>query len=336
DYVHDPPADDGTGTCWTYREYQGLKVSSSPNWQYYTSGQFWALVPGFKQVPKWNPDPGDPNWGTLGSQTVPAYQWVQVPGFRAFFGPGNEVMTDASPSGAPYIVWGYCGSPQSTPPAGPYMTDYVWEHTKWKLVASGSDRSSTASSIMDRNWPNRITIAIGDPENEINGLSQDTLFYTDASRTRLVIFYPWNYWAGGWSWKEYALEGTDGAAPPSLYGSYWRVGDYYYEVHFGSVKSQQRFLVVANAGGSEMEMYRQVPLYYPIYGSYVEIVSYQRDYHGNVTGSTVRCHLVVYNPSDYPVTVTVSRGLLNGDTYYNSYANIPISGTAVVQPHQYA
>lgn len=128
DYINNPPADDGTGTVWASRFYQGLVIDDKPdlNW----SRGIWGLVPCFKEVPVWIPDSGeDPRWGKLSFDVVPAYRWTIVGHITPVRAGGNYISVERLQSGMPRFIEGTIGAytknqndiPKGAPVIGPYI-----------------------------------------------------------------------------------------------------------------------------------------------------------------------------------------------------------------------
>lgn len=319
-YVNNPPADDGTGTVWTAHLYQGISISNYTQSNHYANGGIWGLVPCFKEIPVWNPEPGDPYWGTLSFQSVPAWEWTVVGGCG--YTTSNPYYEAYVPN-TPYIVPGFYGSPVIDPSqiSGPYDTCYVWNrkdytHTYWSAWGTVS---TDWASYVNQNWPNFVNIS----GNISYAYNSSGYFYTDASKSCIIKWY----WGNGSVVRWSAYDGQN-----------WTSGITYNTDPY-SVPNDGQDHLYWDSSNSCYSVVNETQQYAPIYGSYEQIqaVSRSKSWPYYPTDCTVQHHAVVYNPSDQALQFIMTKGLQNGDTYYNDYCTIPgaAQGWVTLQPHSY-
>ncbi|OIQ53432.1 hypothetical protein [Neomoorella thermoacetica] len=338
DYVHNPPADDGTGPVWTARFYQGVRVSMSPDHANWSKG-LWTLVPAFKEIPRWNPTSPDGKWGYLTYDTVPAWAWVpQQINFTAINGLNYAQLADFP--GKPQLLAGYYGTPTKTPPVGvPSLPPYTRYQVGMYSPVYGSDGHGQFTLDPNKSWqdqwnaylnqyfPGRIPVGGGHPIYSPTG----GYFFTDATHTRLVGWYKSVYVPNVIAWDVYQtnsdpfastwLIDSNPALPPSLGGGYYvSFSDWQNAPMDGS------FYYCQNSPGI-MVLRKDGDYYTPLYGSYLEVLSADR------TTATYRYHIAVYNPGKYPVTFQ-----LQGGKYYSGWSpfSVPAAaeGTVTINPYQ--
>jgi hypothetical protein len=314
DVVNDPSADDGTGICWSADQWQGLSFSQG-SYNYYTSKYFWALQPGFRQVPAWAPNLGeDAHWGTIRWDSVPGYVWVRQPSFN-LISKGSTLYVDArNMPNMPYVVSGSYGSFQTSAPSGPSVTAYSWNKVIWQPTSTYGIYDLQGSHnwlpYIQQHWPGYVNIS-GDPTYAYEGYSG--LFYVSSSSQNIIRWYAYYSYGLKIRWDEYAPVSSSGI-------------DYGGNITCKSVPADGQWHVITNSSYAR-EVQQATRGYLPIYGSYERISSTN----GSSSASFVQ-NIQVYNPGQATASFNLTQGLQDGDAYFSDYFTTPGASQVSIPP----